>query len=58
MVGIELNCALVARQLYVELAYGYHAFSPILRKGLGARGQSVADDPLIQLLTRLNTKNI
>ena len=58
MVGIELNCALVVRQLSVELAYGHHAFSPILREGLGSRGQSVADDPLIELLTRLNTKNI
>jgi hypothetical protein len=56
MVGIELNCALVVRQLPVKLAYGYHAFSPILRKGLGSRGQSVADDPLFQLLTCLNTK--
>jgi hypothetical protein len=56
VVGIELNCALVVRQLPVELAYSYHAFSPILRKGLGSRGQSVADDPLIQLLTCLNTK--
>ena len=58
MVGIELNCALVVRQLSVELAYGHHAFSPILREGLGSWGQSVADDPLIQLLTRLNAKNI
>ena len=56
MVGIELNCALVVRQLSVELANGYHAFPPILRKGLGSRGQSVADDPLVELLTRLNTK--
>ena len=56
MVGIELNCALVVRQLSVELAYGYHAFSPILREGLGSRGQSVADDPLVQLLTCLNIK--
>ena len=54
MVGIELNCALVVRQLSVELAYGHHAFSPILREGLGSRGQSVADDPLVQLLTCLN----
>ena len=58
MVGIELNCALVVRQLPVELAYGYHAFSPILRKGLGSRGQSVADDPLVELLTRLNTEKM
>ncbi len=56
MVGIELNFAFVVRQLSVELANGYHAFSPVLRKGLGSRGQSVADDPLIQLLTRLNTE--
>jgi hypothetical protein len=58
VVGIELNCAFVVRQLSVKLANGYHAFPPILRKGLGSRGQSVADDPLIELLTRLNTKNI
>ncbi len=58
MVGIELNCALVVRQISVELAYGHHAFLPILREGLGSRGQSVADDPLIQLLTCLNIKNI
>ncbi len=56
VVGIELNCALVVRQLPVELAYGYHAFSPILRKGFGSRGQGVADDPLVQLLTWLNIK--
>ncbi len=56
VVGIELNCALVVRQLSVELANGYHAFPPILRKGLGSRGQSVADDPLVELLTRLNTE--
>ena len=56
MVGIELNCAVVVRQLSVKLANGYHAFPPILRKGLGSRGQSVADDPLVQLLTCLNMK--
>jgi hypothetical protein len=56
MVGIELNCALVVRQLSVELANGDHAFSPVLRKRLGSRRQSVADDPLIELLTRLNTE--
>ncbi len=56
VVGIELNCALVVRQLSVELANGYHALSPVLRKGLSSRGQSVADDPLVQLLTCLNTK--
>jgi hypothetical protein len=50
MVGIELNFALIVRQLSVELAYGYHALSPILRKRFGSRGQSVADDPLVQLL--------
>jgi hypothetical protein len=50
MVGIELNFALIIRQLPVELAYGYHALSPILRKRFGSRGQSVADDPFIQLL--------
>jgi hypothetical protein len=47
MVGIELNFALIVRQLSVELAYGYHALSPILRKRFGSRGQSVADDPFI-----------
>ncbi len=56
MVGIELNCALVVRQLSVELTNGYHAFSPVLWKGFGSRGQSVADDPLVELLTRLNTE--
>jgi hypothetical protein len=50
MVGIELNFALVVRQLHVELEYGYHALSPILWKRFGSRGQSVADDPFIQLL--------
>jgi hypothetical protein len=50
MVGIELYCALVVRQLSVELAYGYHAFSPVIRKRFGSRGQGVADDPLVQLL--------
>ncbi len=58
MVGIELSCALIVRQLPVELAYGYHAFSPILRKRFGSRGQGVADDPFVQLLTRLNIKNM
>ena len=57
MVGIELNFALIVRQLSVELAYGYHAFSPILRKRFGSRGQGVADDPLVQLLACLNIKN-
>ncbi len=47
MVGIELNFALIVRQLPVELADGYHALSPILRKRFGTRGQSMADDPLI-----------
>jgi hypothetical protein len=37
MVGIKLNFALVVRQLHVELAYGYHALSPILRKRFGSR---------------------
>jgi hypothetical protein len=58
MVGIELNFALIIRQLSVELAYGYHALSPILRKGFGSRGQGVADDPLVQLMARLNIKNM
>jgi hypothetical protein len=56
MVGIELNFALIVRQLSVELAYGYHALSPILRKRFGSRGQGVADDPFVELLPRLNIK--
>jgi hypothetical protein len=47
MVGIELNFALIVRQLHVELAYGYHALSPILRKRFGSRGQGLEDDPFI-----------
>jgi hypothetical protein len=47
VVGIELSGALIVRQLPVELAYGYHAFSPILWKRFGSRGQGVADDPFI-----------
>jgi hypothetical protein len=47
---MELNLALIVRQLPVELAYGYHALLPILRKGFGSRGKGVADDPLVQLV--------
>ena len=50
MVGMELNFALIIRQLSVESAYGLHALPPILRKGFGSRGEGVADDPLVQLL--------
>ena len=56
MVGIELSLAFVVRQFPVESAYGLHALPPVLRKGFGSRGQSVADDPLVELLTRLNTE--
>ncbi len=56
MVGIELNRALVIRQLPVESAYGLHALPPVLRKRLGSGGEGVADDPLVQLMSRLNIK--
>jgi hypothetical protein len=47
MVGIELDLALIVRQLPVENAY---ALPPILRKGFGSRGEGMADDPFVQLL--------
>jgi hypothetical protein len=50
MVGMELDLALIVRQLPVETAYGLHALPPILRKRFGSRGEGVADDPLVQLL--------
>jgi hypothetical protein len=50
MVGMELDLALIVRQLPVETAYGLHALPPILRKGFGSRGEGVADDPLVQLV--------
>jgi hypothetical protein len=51
MVGMELNFALIIRQLSVESAYGLHALPPILRKGFGSRGKGVADNPLVQLVS-------
>ena len=42
MVGMELDLALIVRQLPVESAYGLHALPPILRKGFGSRGEGVA----------------
>ena len=50
MVGMELDLALIIRQLPVETAYGLHALPPILRKRFSSRGKGVADDPLVQLL--------
>jgi len=58
MVGMELDLALIVRQLPVETAYGLHALPPILRKGFGSRGEGVADDPFVQLMPRLNIKNM
>ncbi len=48
MVGMELDLALIVRQLPVESAYGLHALPPVLRKGFGSRGEGVADNPLVQ----------
>ncbi len=56
MVGMELNLALIIRQLPVESAYGLHTLPPVLRKRFGSRGEGVADDPLVQLMSRLNIK--
>jgi hypothetical protein len=56
MVGMELNLALIIRQLPVESAYGLHALPPVLRKGLGSRGEGVADNPFVQLVPCLNIK--
>jgi hypothetical protein len=56
MVGMELDLALIVRQLPVETAYGLHALPPVLRKGLGSRGKGVADNPLVQLVPGLNIK--
>jgi hypothetical protein len=47
MVGIELNFALIIRQLSVESAYGLHALPPVLRKGFSSWGEGVADNPFI-----------
>jgi hypothetical protein len=57
MVGMELNLALVVRQLPVESAYGLHALPPVLRQGFGSRGEGVADHPLVQLTSALKSKN-
>jgi hypothetical protein len=56
MVGMELNLALIIRQLPVESAYGLHALPPVLRKGFGSRGEGVADNPFVQLVPCLNIK--
>ncbi len=56
MVDIELNLALVIRQLPVESAYGLHALPPLLRKRFGSWGEGVADDPFVQLMSCLNIK--
>jgi hypothetical protein len=58
MVGMELDLALIVRQLPVESAYGLHALPPVLRKGFGSRGEGVADHPLVQLVLGLNIKNM
>ncbi len=58
MVGMELDLALIVRQLSVESAYGLHALPPVLRKGFGSRGEGVADHPLVQLVPGLNIKNM
>jgi len=58
MVGMELNLALVVRQLPVESAYGLHALPSILRQGFGPRGEGVADHPLVQFTSGLNIKII
>ena len=52
MVGIELNCALVVRQLSVELANGYHAFSPVLRKGFGVNTEKKKNVELTRVLCK------
>ncbi len=56
MVDMELNLALIARQLPVESAYGLHALPSILRQGFGSRGKGVADHPLVQFTSALNIK--
>ncbi len=56
MVGMELDLALIVRQLPVESAYGLHALPPVLRKGFGSRGEGVADHPLVQFTPVLNIK--
>jgi hypothetical protein len=56
MVGMELNLALVVRQLPVESAYGLHALPSVLRQGFGSRRKGVADHPFIELISVLNSK--
>ena len=56
MVGMELNLALIVRQLPVESAYGLHALPPVLRKGFGSGREGVADDPFIELMPCLNIR--
>jgi hypothetical protein len=48
MVGMELNLALVVRQLPVESAYGLHALPPVRQQGFGSRGEGVADNSLVE----------
>ncbi len=55
---MELNLALIIRQLPVESAYGLHALPSILRQGFGSRGEGVEDYPLVQLIPGLNIKII
>jgi hypothetical protein len=56
MVGMELDLALIVRQLPVESAYSLHALPPVLRQGFGSRGEGVADHPLVELTSALNSK--
>jgi hypothetical protein len=56
MVGMELDLALIVRQLPVESAYGLHALQPVLRQGFGSRGEGVANNPLVQFTPVLNIK--
>ena len=56
MVGMELDLALIVRQLPVESAYGLHALPPVLRKGFGSGREGVADDPFIELMPCLNIR--
>ncbi len=58
MVGMELNLALIICKLLVESAYGLHALPPVLRQWLGSRRKGVADNPLVQLVSGLNIKNM
>ncbi len=53
---MELNLALIVRQLTVESAYGLHDLPPILRQGFGSRGEGVATHPLVKFTSALNIK--